>query len=168
VQPASHAADAGARVRPVRPIRFTPSRTEPIQLPSHVERASTEQQPSLIGRLAAWIAIAVGWSIFVAWWGIVLQRETARSLGVAFGLVAALLTICVIAMVAWTSYNKRLARKATRRRHANRHVPIRWERDTLGRRLELPAEELACTAPEVRVVLKDGIKAYIAVDSEEL
>ena len=109
----------------------------------------------------------VGWTIFVAWWGLVLQRETARSLGVAFGLVAALLTICVIAMMTWTSYNIRLARKA-KRRQSNREVVICWERDTLGRRLELPAGELACTAPEVRVVLKGGVKAYIAVDPEEL
>jgi hypothetical protein len=70
-------------------------------------------------------------------------------------------------MLAWTSYNIRLARKATRRQ-SNRPVVIRWERDTLGRRLELPAGGVACTAPEVRVVLKDGVKAYIAVDPEEL
>ena len=168
VQPGSHAAGAGTRVRPVRPIRFTPSRTEPIQPPSHVERASTEQQPSLIARIAAWSAIAVGWSIFITWWTIVLQRESARSLGVAFGLIAALLTICVITMMAWTSYNKRLARRATRRRQSNRDIRIRWERDTLGRPLELPAGELACTAQEVRVVLHDGAKAYITVDPEEL
>jgi len=98
----------------------------------------------------------------------VLHQETTRSLGVAFGLIGALLAICVITMVAWTSYNKRLSRKATRRRHSNRYVPIRLERDTLGRRLELPAGELAYTAPEVRVVLKDGVKAYLAVDAEEL
>ena len=97
-----------------------------------------------------------------------LQRESVRSLGVASGLIATLLSICVITMAAWTSYNKRLARKAPRRRHSNRHIPIRWERDTLGRRLELPAGELACTAPEVRVVLNDGVKAYIVVDTEEL
>jgi len=70
-------------------------------------------------------------------------------------------------MLAWTSYNIRLARKATRRQ-SNRPVVIRWERDTLGRRLELPEGDVACTAQEVRVVLKDGVKAYIAVDPEEL
>ena len=116
----------------------------------------------------AWSAIAIGWGIFGSWWGIVLQHETAHALIVAFGLIGALLAICVIAMVAWTSYNKRLARKATRRRNSNRYIPIRWERDTLGRPLELPAGELACTAPEVRVVLKGGVKAYLAVDPEEL
>ncbi|HEX5074783.1 MAG TPA: hypothetical protein VFW03_16310 [Gemmatimonadaceae bacterium] len=155
-------------MRPARPVRFTPSRTGPIQPPPHVERASSEQQPSLIARLAAWIAIGVGWAIFIAWWDIVLHHESAHSLGVAFGLIGALLTICVVTMVAWTSYNKRLAKKATRRRHSNRYIPIRLERDTLGRRLELPAGELVYTAPEVRVVLKDGVKAYIAVDPEEL
>ena len=155
-------------MRPVRPVQFTPSRTGPIQPPPHVERASSEQQPSLIARLAAWIAIGVGWAIFIAWWDIVLHHESAHSLGVAFGLIGALLTICVVTMVAWTSYNKRLAKKATRRRHSNRYIPIRLERDTLGRRLELPAGELVYTAPEVRVVLKDGVKAYIAVDPEEL
>jgi len=45
---------------------------------------------------------------------------------------------------------------------------IHWERDTLGRRLELPPEGIACTTPEVRVVLKDGVKAYVVVDAEEL
>ena len=118
-------------------------------------------------RLAAWIAIAVGWTTFVAWWAIVLRQETPHSLGVAFGLLATTLGVCVIAMLTWTSYNIRLARKATRRQ-SNRPVTIRWEHDTLGRRLELPAADVAGTAPEVRVVLKDGVKAYIAVDPEEL
>jgi hypothetical protein len=120
-----------------------------------------------MARLAAWIAIAVGWTIFASWWGIVLRQETPRSLGLAFGLLAATLAICVIAMVAWTSYNIRLARKA-KRRQSNRPVTVRWERDTLGRRLELPAGEVGCTAPEVRVVLKDGVKAYLPVGAEEL
>ena len=118
-------------------------------------------------RLAAWIAIAVGWTTFVAWWAIVLRQETPHSLGVAFGLLATTLGVCVIAMLTWTSYNIRLARKATRR-HSNRPVTIRWEHDTLGRRLELPAGDVAGTAPEVRVLLTDGVKAYIAVDPEEL
>lgn len=114
------------------------------------------------------MAIAVGWTIFAAWWVIVLRQATARSLALAFGLIAATLAICVIAMMAWTSYNIRLAKKATRRRQSNRHIPIRWERDTLGRLLELPVGELAHTAPEVRVVLRDGVKAYVAIDPEEL
>jgi len=67
----------------------------------------------------------------------------------------------------WTSYNIRLARKA-KRRQSNRPVVLRWERDTLGRRLELPAGELAYAAPEVRIELKDGVKAYVAVGPEEL
>lgn len=96
-----------------------------------------------------------------------LRRESERSLDIAFGLVAATLAICLIGTVAWTRYNIRLARKAPRR-NSNREVLIHWERDTLGRRLVLPPEEIACRAPEVRVVLKDGAKAYIVVDPEEL
>ena len=34
-----------------------------------------------------WIAIAIGWTIFVSWWAIVLRQETARSLGIAFGVL---------------------------------------------------------------------------------
>jgi hypothetical protein len=166
-QRTSHAAGAGTRVRPTRPIRFTPSRTEPIPAPSIDALASTEQQQSLVARLAAWIAIAFGWTIFVAWWAIVLQRETSRSLGVAFGLLGATLATSAIAGWAWASYNIRLARKV-KRRQSNLPVPMRWERDTLGRRLELPAGEAACTAPEVRVVLRNGAKAYVVVDGEEL
>ena len=167
VQPASAGAGAETRARPARPIRFTPSRTEPRQRPSHADRASTDQQPSLIARLAAWVATGIGWAVFVSWWGIVLRRESERSLDIAFGLVAATLALCLIATVAWTRYNIRLARKAPRR-NSNREVVIHWERDTLGRRLELPPEGIACTTPEVRVVLKDGVKAYVVVDAEEL
>lgn len=164
-QRAPHAAGAGTRVRPVRPIRFTPSRTEPLQPPS-IETPAADQQP-LVARLAAWIAIAFGWTIFVAWWAIVLQRETARSLGVALGLLAATLATSVITMWAWTSYNVRIAKNG-KRGQSSLYVPIRWDRDTLGRPLELPAAELARTAPEVRVVLRDGAKAYVVVDAEEL
>ena len=166
-QRTSHSAGVGTRVRPVRPIRFTPSRTDPVQRPPIQPPPSADRQPSLVARLAAWIAIALGWTIFVAWWGIVLQRETARSLEIAFGLLAATLFLCVIAMVAWTTYNIRLARRV-QRRQGNLDVPIHWERDTLGRRLELPVGEAASMAPEVRVVLRNGAKAYLVVDSEEL
>jgi hypothetical protein len=166
-QVASNAAAAGTRVRPTRPIRFTPSRTEPVPPPSTHASPSTEQQPSLVAWLATWTAIGLGWTIFVAWWVIVLQRETARSLGVAFGLLGATLATSVITMWAWTSYNIRIARKG-KRGQSSLYVPMQWERDALGRRLELPADEVAGTAPEVRVVLRNGVKAYIAVDAEEL
>jgi hypothetical protein len=121
----------------------------------------------MVGRLAAWTAIALGWSVFVAWWAIVLRRESARSLGVAFGLLAATLATSAIAMWAWTVYNIRIAKKGKRGR-SSLYVPMEWERDALGRQLELPALAVARTAPEVRVVLKDGVKAYVVVDAEEL
>src|SRR6185503_18844227 len=85
---APQAAGPATRVRPNRPIRFTPSRTEPVPPPS-ADAQSSGEQSSLVGRVAAWVAIAIGWTIFVAWWAIVLGRESARSLGVALGLVAA-------------------------------------------------------------------------------
>jgi len=166
-QRTSHAAGVGTRVRPARPIRFTPSRTEPVQPPSIEALPSTDRQPSLVARLAAWIAIALGWTIFVAWWAIVLQRESARSLGVALGLVGAMLATSVVAMWGWTSYNIRIAKNG-KRGQSSMYIPMQWERDTLGRPLELPVAEVAHTAPEVRVVLRDGAKAYVVVDGEEL
>jgi hypothetical protein len=90
-----------------------------------------------------------------------------RSLGIAFGLLAATLATCVLVMMGWTNYNIRLARKA-KRRQSNRPVVLHWERDALGRRLELPAADVACTAPEVRIVLTRGVKAYVPVDPDEL
>lgn len=162
---APQAGSVGARVRPVRPIRFTPSRTEPIQLPSVGETRA--HVPSLISRLAAWSAIAIGWSIFIAWWVIVLQRESARALGVALGLLGATVAASAIAMTLWTRHNIRIAKKGKRGR-SSLFIPMHWERDTLGRPLDLPAGDAARTAPEVRVVLNGNTKAYVVVDAEEL
>jgi hypothetical protein len=45
---------------------------------------------------------------------------------------------------------------------------LRWERDTLGRPLDLPAPEIVRTAAEVRVVLRGSTKAYLIADVEDL
>jgi hypothetical protein len=165
-QLASQAAGAGTRVRPARPIRFTPSRTEPVQPPT-AQPHSPADRPSLIARLGVWISLAIGWSIFVAWWVIVLQRESTRSLGVALGLLATTLAASAIAMWLWTSHNIRIAKKGKRGR-SSLYIPMQWERDTLGRTLELPADDAARTAAEVRVVLAGKAKSYVVVDTEEL
>jgi hypothetical protein len=44
------------------------------------------------------------------------------------------------------------------------YIPMVFERDTLGRSLALPEAELARSAAEVRVVLRDGVKVYVVPD----
>lgn len=124
-------------------------------------------RPSLLASLGVWISLAIGWSIFVVWWAIVLQRESARSLGVALGLLAATVAASAIAMWLWTSHNIRIAKKGKRGR-SSLFIPMQFERDTLGRALELPADDAARTAAEVRVVLAGKAKSYVVVDAEEL
>ncbi len=165
-QLAPQAGGAGTRVRPTRPIRFTPSRTEPVHAPAAAPPAEAER-PSLVARFAAWIAIALGWGVFAAWWVIVLQRESARSLGVALAVIAATLATSAILMSLWTRHNIRIAKKGKRGR-SSLFIPMEWQRDTLGRELELPAMDVARSASEVRVVLKGGVKAYVVPDAEEL
>lgn len=165
--PAAHpVAGSGTRVRPVRPIHFTPSRTELVH-PRPIEHAASSERPSLIARLGTWTALAVGWAIFVAWWAIVLQRESARSLGVALSLLAAVLVVSGVATGLWTWHNIRVARNG-KRGMASLYIPMVWKRDTLGRPLHLPQADGARTASEVRVVMKGGTKAYVVVDPEEL
>jgi hypothetical protein len=149
----------------VRPIHFTPSRTEPVQ-PRPIEHASTER-PSLVARVGTWSALAVGWAIFVAWWAIVLQREPLRSLGVAVGLLAAVLLASAVATTLWTWHNIRLARNG-KRGMSSLYIPMVWHRDTLGRPLQLPRADTARTASEVRVVMNGGTKEYVVVEAEEL
>lgn len=165
VTPSQTPAGVGTRVRPARPIRFTPSRTEPLHPPApHPHAAET---PSFAARLAVWLLLAIGWGIFAAWWVIVLHRESARSLGVAVGLIAATVVASAIATWLWTGHNIRIAKKGNRGR-SSMFIPLQWERDTLGRALDLPATDAARTAPEVRVVLRGKKKAYLVVDAEEL
>lgn len=123
--------------------------------------------PSLIARVGTWTALAVGWAIFVAWWAIVLQRESLRALGAALGLLAVVLVVSAVATTLWTWHNVRLARNG-KRGMSSLYIPMAWERDTLGRPLELPRADIARTASEVRVVMKGGAKAYVVVDAEEL
>jgi hypothetical protein len=156
----------GTRARPVRPIQFTPSRTELIQ-PRPIEHAVPSERPSLVARAGTWCALAVGWAIFIAWWVIVLQRESLRSLGLALGLLGAVLVVSGVATTLWTWHNIRLARTG-KRGMSSLYIPMVWERDTLGRPLQLPAADVARTAAEVRVVMKGGNKTYVAVDAEEL
>ena len=156
----------GTRTRPPRPIRFTPSRTDAVPAPP-AELQTANDQPSLLARVGAWVFIAIGWAIFAAWWVIVLQRESARALGTALGLLAAILVTSAIAMTLWTRHNIRIAKKG-KRGHSSRFIPMHWDRDTLGRRLAFPDAEGARTAGEVRVVLEGNTKRYVVVDAEEL
>ena len=70
-------------------------------------------------------------------------------------------------MTLWTLQKIRIARKCKRGK-SSLYIPMVLNRETLGRPLDLPARDIARTAPEVRIVLRAGVKAYIAVDEEEL
>ena len=70
-------------------------------------------------------------------------------------------------MVLWTQHNIRIAKKG-KRGQSSLFIPMRWERDTLGRPLDLPEPEVAHAAAEVRVVLQGNVKAYVVPDAEEL
>ena len=105
--------------------------------------------------------------MFAAWWVIVLYRESARSLGVALGLLAAMLATSAVLMWVWTRHNMRIARNGKRGR-SSLFIAMEWKHDTLGRPLALPAADAARTAPEVRVVLTGNTKSYVVVDAEEL
>jgi hypothetical protein len=164
--PAAGSAEAPARGRPARPIRFTPSRIEPVA-PRPVEHTVPADQPSIAARGFVWLLVAAGWAVFVAWWVIVLQRESLRSFGLALGLLGATLATSTVGMMLWTRYNIHIARNGKRGK-SSLYIPMLFEHDTLGRPLELPAQDLARTAPEVRVVLRGGVKAYIAVEAGEL
>ena len=106
------------------------------------------------------LLVTLGWLVFASWWAIVVQREKMAALGTALGLLAAILVTSAVAMSLWTRHNIRLARKGSRGR-SSLYIPMRWERDTLGRPLSLPEPAVARTAAEVRVVLRDGVKAYL-------
>ena len=103
--------------------------------------------------------------MFVSWWIIVLQRESLRSFTVALALLGATIAASVIIMRLWTWHNIRIATRG-KRGTSSRFIPMQWERDTLGRTLDLPPVGEARTAPEVRVVLRDGVKAYVIATGE--
>lgn len=158
----SAASTSPTRARPARPIRFTPSRIEPITPPPWVTRPPAER-PTVterLARLGVWLLLALGWLVFAAWWVIVLRRERIAALAYAAAVLAAILVTAAVVMSLWTRYNIRLARNGKRGR-SSLYIPMRWEHDTLGRPLELPATNLARTAAEVRIVLRDGVKAYV-------
>ena len=117
--------------------------------------------------MGVWALVAAGWAVFVAWWVIVLQRESIQSLGFALGLLAATLVVSAIGTALWTQHNIRIARRGKRGK-SSLFIPMIFERDTLGRPLALPDGNAARTAPEVRIVIRDGVKAYIMPDAGEL
>lgn len=160
------AAGALSHARPARHIQFTPSHTALVVPPTLATSLSATARPSVIGTIAVWTFVALGWTVFAAWWVIVLQRESARSFGVALGLLAATLVTSAVAMALWTRHNIRVARRGKRGK-SSLYIPMQWERDTLGRPLELPVAEDVCMAAEVRVVLRDGAKAYVVPEEEE-
>jgi hypothetical protein len=90
-----------------------------------------------------------------------------QSLGVAFGLLGATVAASAVGMMLWTRHNLRIARKGKRGK-SSLYIPMTWERDTLDRPLDLPAREIAQSAAEVRVVVRDGVKAYVVPEGEEL
>lgn len=106
------------------------------------------------------LLVAAGWIVFVAWWAIVLRRERIPTLAGAVGVLAVLIVLSAVLAMLWAAYNARIARRG-RRGSATRDIPMHWERDTLGRPLVLPGPAIAQTAAEVRIIVRDGTKAYI-------
>lgn len=96
-----------------------------------------------------------------------LYRESARSLAVALGLLAAMLATSTVLMWIWTRHNIRIAKNGKRGR-SSLFIPQEWKHDTLGRPIALPAADAARTAAEVRVVLTGNTKSYVVVNAEEL
>ena len=131
----------------------------------HPDTAAERQ--SIVARIAVWTLVAAGWAVFIAWWVIVLQRESLQSLGFALGLLAATVAVSAIATALWTQHNIRIARRGKRGK-SSLFIPMIFERDTLGRPLALPDAGIARTASEVRVVLRDGVKTYVVPDAGEL
>ena len=165
---ASHSA-AGALPRPrsARHIQFTPSHTELVAPPTRATPISKADKPSIIGRLGVWVLVTFGWALFATWWIIVLQRESARSLGVALGFLGATLVAIAVAMEFWTRHNIRVARRGKRGK-SSLYIPMHWDQDTLGRQLELPASDVMRVAAEVRVELRGGAKAYVVANEGRL
>lgn len=156
-------AGSQTRTRPTRPIAFTPSRVEPIPAPPHLTPSPAEK-PSAgarVAQLGVWVLITLGWLVFAAWWAIVLRRESMGALGFALGVVVAIVVVCAVGMAAWTRHNIQIARTG-KRGYSSLFIPMRWKCDTLGRPIELPARAIATTAPDVRVVMRDGVKVYVA------
>ena len=155
-------AGSTTRTRPPRPIAFTPSRGEPIAPPPWANGPPTEKPTaaSRVARAGVWTLIGVGWLVFAGWWGIVLRRESIQDLGFAIGVLAMILIACAVVMSLWTRHNIRIARKG-KRGHSSLYIPMHWERDALGRPIELPAKEIAQTASDVRVIMRDGVKTYV-------
>jgi hypothetical protein len=165
--PLSWFAVAGSqpRTRPNRPISFTPSRVEPIAPPP----PAPEERPSAGARLArfgVWVLVVAGWLVFAAWWVIVLRRESIQSFGVALGVLASIVVACAVGMALWTRHNMRIARNG-KRGYSSLFIPMHWERDALGRPIELPSRAVATTAADVRVVMRDGVKVYVAAAEGE-
>jgi hypothetical protein len=132
-----------------------------------LEHGPRAQSVPLASRLAVWALIALGWGVFISWWAIVLQRESLRSFTVALALLGATIATSAIAMWLWTWHNIRIARRG-KRGMSSLFIPMQWERDTLGRTLELPPVGEARTAPEVRVVLRNGVKVYMVASGDGL
>lgn len=156
---------AATRALP-RPIRFTPSRTEPIA-PPPLEQVAPNAPSSLAARVLVWLFVGSGWAVFAAWWVIVLQRESIRSFGTALGLLGATLGASALGMTLWTRHNIRIARNGKRGK-SSLYIPMVFERDTLGRPLVFPDDDAVRTAAEVRLVLRGDAKAYVVADGEEL
>jgi hypothetical protein len=76
-------------------------------------------------------------------------------------VVAAIVVVCTVLMAAWTRHNLRIARNG-KRGQSSLYIPMSWERDALGRPIELPAPAIVTSAPDVRVVMRDGVKVYVA------
>ena len=150
------------RTRPNRPIAFTPSRVEPIAPPPPTPHES--QRPAAATRFAqfgVWALIGIGWAIFAAWWVIVLQLETFQALGFALGVLLAIVVTCAVGMSLWTRHNIRIARNG-KRGNSSLFIPMQWKCDVLGRPIQLPPRTVLTTAADIRVVMRDGEKVYVA------
>jgi hypothetical protein len=162
------AAGAPTRTRPGRPIPFEPHpRLTPSAPPPPVVPPGTPSTGARLAQLGVTLLLVLGWLVFAAWWAIVLRRESVAVLARAGAVLATVLVACAIVMSVWTRYNMWVARRGKRGR-SSRYIPMQWQHDTLGRPLALPEGDTARTAPEIQIVLRDGVKSYVVADAETL
>ena len=105
------------------------------------------------------ISILFGWTLFAYWWAEVLGQDQPRSVFTLLFVVVVFAVVVLAATFFWIWHNRRIAARGNRGR-ASRYTVAEYEKDALGRRIDLPAQDVMREASAIRIESTPTEKIY--------
>ncbi|MBR9988664.1 MAG: hypothetical protein KFH98_02855 [Gemmatimonadetes bacterium] len=112
------------------------------------------------------VSIVFGWTLFALWWVEVLEQDQPRPLFMMILIVAIFAVVVLVGTFVWIAHNRRIARHGSRGSASRFSVP-RYERDAVGREIDIPRQHALRAANVVTIAATSKRKRYSLAAPEQ-